>query len=105
MSGGAKHDNGKPPLTMIPRVAMEAEARVFSFGAKKYSKHNFTKGFDYSRLLDAAMRHITAYAWGEDADIESGESHLAHARCCLAMLMQNIEDNVGLDDRYKGVKK
>ena len=99
--GGVKHDNGKPPLSLIPRAALMLEAQVLAFGADKYGKFNFTKGFQQSRLLDAAMRHITAYAWGEDNATESGLSHLGHARACLAMLIQNIEDGVSTDDRYK----
>lgn len=94
-----KHDNGKPPLSLIPREALALEAQVFAFGAKKYGKHNFKKGMAWSRCLDAALRHIYAFADGEDLDPESGLSHLGHARCCLSMLIYYIENDRGTDDR------
>jgi len=101
MSGGTKHDSGKAPLSLIPRVALEAEAQVMGFGAKKYGRHNYKQGFEYSRLLDAALRHIHAFNDGEDNDPESGISHLAHARCCLSMLLECINIGTATDDRFK----
>lgn len=94
-----KKDEGKPPLSLIPRVALDAEAKVFGFGAKKYGRHNFKAGMDWSRVIDASLRHITAFADGEDLDPESGLSHIAHARASLAMLMYYVETKAGKDDR------
>ncbi len=103
--GGTKHDNGKPQLSLIPYSALEQEAKVMGFGAKKYSRHNYKKGFDYSRLIDAALRHVSQFNDGEDTDPESGESHLAHARCCLGMLIECIRLGTAKDDRYKRENK
>lgn len=103
--GGTKHDTGKPALSLIPRVALEAEARVFGLGAVKYERFNFKKGFKYSRLIDAALRHIIAFNDGEDLDLETKESHLAHARCCLAMLLDTISLGTAEDDRFKKESK
>lgn len=86
-SVGLKHDSEKPSISLIPRQAIEQEALVMMFGAKKYGKNNWRQGLAYSRLIDAALRHILAYADGEDLDPETGLPHLAHARCCMAMLM------------------
>ena len=96
-----KFDSGKPPIALISRVALEEEARVMAYGEKKYGTHNWRNGMDYSRLLDASLRHILAYADGEDKDPETGLSHLAHARCCLAFLSEYEQRKVGNDDRYK----
>lgn len=93
---GVKHDDGKPPISLIPRRAIEEEARVFGFGADKYGKGNWRGGLLYSRLIDAALRHVLAFADGENNDPESGLPHTAHARACLAMLMQIDES---WDDR------
>lgn len=82
-----KHDDGKPPISMIPRVAIEQEAQVLLFGAKKYGRDNWKKGMAPHRLYDAALRHILAYADGETTDPESGLPHLAHARCNLGFLL------------------
>jgi hypothetical protein len=98
--GGIKHDSEKPKLSLIPRAALEEEARVFEFGANKYGRDNYKKGMAYSRLIDAALRHIIAFSDGENLDAESSLSHLGHARCCLAMLLYYINNNVGKDDRY-----
>lgn len=96
-----KFDTGKPPLSLISRAALEEEARVMAFGAQKYDAHNWRKGMDFSRLMDAALRHIYAFADGEDKDPETGLSHLAHARCCLAFLIEYEGTKIGTDDRFK----
>lgn len=98
---GTKNDSGKAPITLISRTAIELEAQVMAFGARKYARHNYKKGFDYSRLLDAAIRHILAFSDGEDLDQESGLPHLAHARCCLGMLIECQKLGTAIDDRYK----
>lgn len=98
---GTKADSKKPPITIIPREALEQEAQAFAFGANKYGKYNFRKGIEYTRLLDAVMRHTLAFTDGEDFDPESGESHLAHARANLAMLIYMVKHKSELDDRYK----
>lgn len=96
-----KYDMGKPPLGLISRTALEQEAMVMAFGAKKYGMHNWRKGMDFSRLADAALRHVYAFLDGEDKDQETGLSHLAHARCCLAFLLEYEGKRIGTDDRYK----
>lgn len=98
-SGAVKFDAGKAPLSMIPLEALTAEAQVFAFGAKKYGKSNYKSGMTWTRVIDAALRHINAYASGEDKDPESGMSHLAHAKCCLSMLIFYAENKKGTDDR------
>lgn len=97
---GVKFDNGKPPLGLIPRQALEAEARVMAFGAEKYGRDNWRGGMDWSRLTDAALRHITAFVDGEDLDPETGLPHLAHARCCMAFLLAYGALELGQDDRH-----
>lgn len=97
---GVKHDQGKPPISLINRRALEEEARVMAYGAKKYAAHNWRKGISSSRLLDAALRHILAYADGENLDLETGLSHLAHARCCLAFQIELEHTHPKLDDRH-----
>jgi hypothetical protein len=101
---GTKHDNGKAPLHFLTREFLEGTAQAQAFGAKKYGDYNFCKGLAYTRLLDAAMRHLTAFAWGEDKDPESQESHISHAAANLNMLMFMIKNHPDLDDRYKPTK-
>lgn len=96
-----KYDQDKPPLDLIPYSALELEARVLAFGAKKYDRNQWRKGMDWSQLLAAAMRHIGAFNAGEDIDTESGLSHLGHARCCLGFLIEYQKEGLGIDDRYR----
>jgi hypothetical protein len=102
---GVKHDQEKPQLGLLPIEAIEAVGRVMTFGAKKYDADNWRKGFLYRRVLGAALRHIFAFIRGEDCDTESGESHLAHAACCVLFTLTFVlEGKNSLDDRYKGGK-
>ena len=96
-----KFDAGKPPLGLISRIALEEEAKVMEFGKQKYGTHNWRQGMDFSRLMDAMLRHTYAFADGEDLDPETGLSHLAHARCCAAFLLEYQGRKVGTDDRFK----
>ena len=98
-----KHDSGtdKPPMGLIPQASLKEVAKVLEFGAKKYARHNWRLGMDYSRLYDAAYRHIGAFIEGEDTDPETGLSHIAHATCCMLFLLEYTIKGSGTDDRYK----
>lgn len=100
---GTKYDGGKPDLSLLPKAGLEAAARAFMYGASKYSRNNYKKGMDWSRLVAAALRHLTAWNDGEVMDQESGLNHLDHALACLHMLAFYQEYNVGIDDRYQAV--
>jgi len=97
---GTKHDVGKPPMGLIDRYAAERLAEVMSFGAQKYGRDNWRGGFKYSRLYDAALRHIFAFIDGEDFDPESNLPHLAHAMCMIMFLLRMTNERPDLDDRY-----
>jgi hypothetical protein len=62
--------------------------------------HNWKGGIRCSRLVDAAMRHIIQFNEGETLDTDSGLPHLAHAGCCITMLLEMMMDRPDLDDRY-----
>lgn len=102
MDGSAlKFDAGKAPLELLPAPALEAIAEVLAFGALKYHSWNWARGFAWSRLIGAALRHLFAFARGEDRDPESGLSHLAHAGCCILFLITHERCKLGTDDRHK----
>lgn len=96
-----KHDQGKLPMSLLPTIALQEVSKVLDFGAKKYDAHNWRKGFVWSRLTDATLRHLLAWKEGEDLDPESGISHLAHAACNLMFLLEFEKTGKGKDDRYK----
>ena len=78
----------KPDVSLVPPVAILAEARVMQLGATKYGPYNWREKTVSARVYTAAgIRHILQWQDGEDIDPESGESHLAHARACLGILM------------------
>lgn len=105
MNKGIKNDNGKPQITLIPKDAIWGMANAFGYGAGKYGRHNFRAGIAFSRLADAAQRHLTAYMEGENNDPESGLSHLDHAMASLAMLKFMDVNRKEMDDRYVLEKK
>lgn len=94
-----KLDTNKPPMDLIPWEAMTGVAQVLDFGRQKYAPHNWRKGFLWSRLTAAALRHLFSWLSGEDNDPESGMSHIDHALCCLMFLTAHIKSGLGKDDR------
>lgn len=82
-----KADSGKPPLSRLPRAALEQTALVLEYGARKYTWDNWLKCDDVRRYHDAALRHIVADASGEPLDLESRLPHLAHAIASLMFIM------------------
>lgn len=89
---GTKHDHGKPILGAIPPHAELAVGRVLTFGAEKYARGNWDKVEGHeNRYMDAALRHLNAHRRGELTDSESGESHLAHAACCILFMLDKQE--------------
>jgi len=90
----------KPDLSLIPPPALLAEAKVMQLGANKYGAYNWREKTVRARVYTAAaMRHILAWQDGVDIDEESGESHLAHARACLGILIDAFARNKIDDDR------
>lgn len=99
---GVKYDQGKLPMHLLDRTALEAVAGVLQYGAVKYAPENWRGGIEYSRLIGAAMRHLHALNDCEDYDPESGHLHAAHAMCCLMMLIWMMKVRPDLDDRWRG---
>lgn len=88
-------------LGSLDPQALLTLAEVSGFGAQKYDRYNFLKGYDWSLSFDAAQRHLLQFWAGEDNDPESGLPHAAHAAWhCLAMLAF-LQRELGTDDRFK----
>ncbi len=102
---GIKFDSEKPDLSLLPKDAKEGIARAFMYGEKKYGRYNFMGGMEWSRLLAAADRHLTAFNAGEDNDSESGLNHLYHAGACIMMLITYQALSLGTDNRFKQPSK
>jgi hypothetical protein len=96
---GEKHDDGKAPIGLIPPWALWEVAKVLQHGAKEYSPWNWAKGMSWSRVYNAAQRHLLKWQMRESPDKDSGLSHLAHAACCLMFLITYELKGIGRDDR------
>lgn len=103
-TGGEKGQKDEA-YALIPVGPLAEVARVYGFGAEKYSDHNWRKGYPYSWSYSALQRHINAFWSGEDTDPESGRSHLAHAAFHLFSLMEFVNEELGEDDRYRKAKE
>ena len=90
----------KPPMHLIPPVAMVQEAQVMRLGADKYGPYNWREhSVAASVYVSAAQRHLLQWFDGESIDPESGASHLAHARACLGILLDAESLGQLVDDR------
>lgn len=96
-----KDDSEKPRFDLLPPNALFEVARVYTFGANKYSDHNWLNGtgLTYGRIFAAIMRHCFAFWSGENVDPETGLHHMAHAAFgCLALVEYSCVGK-GQDDR------
>lgn len=97
---GLKFDNEKTRHDLVPPFAQEQYAKVLSFGAKKYSPHNWENGILWSRIIGAIKRHTLAIERGEDYDPETGLLHSAHLMCEAGFLTEFYKIFPQGDDRY-----
>jgi hypothetical protein len=98
-SGGEKGMKDSQVGALDP-IAIWEVGRVAGFGATKYERYNFAKGYKWSLSYDALQRHLMQFWAGEDRDKESGLYHLAHAAWhCLALITFLIRGK-GTDDRF-----
>lgn len=98
-SGFVKHDAGKTRFSLVPPEARLEVAKVFTHGAKKYPPHNYRKGTEWSRYMDALHRHMNDFELGQNVDEESGLLTLAHVAACAMILISLQKLGRGTDDR------
>ena len=97
-TGAQKGRKGAELGALDPRALLRV-AEVAGFGARKYARFNFARGYAWSLSFDALQRHLLTWADGQEIDDESGLPHLAHAAWhCLALLTFAERDR-GTDDR------
>jgi hypothetical protein len=70
------------------------------FGGQKYAPLQWQRGFNFSRIIDAGLRHATAT---EALDEESGCPHYEHMLCCALFLVyfSQQESYAAFDDRVR----
>lgn len=94
---GIKYDSKKPRLGLLPPKAIYSISKVLTYGAQKYKQDDNWKHLSNGkkRYIDASLRHIFSYIDGDILDIETNESHLSHAICCLMFILE--QDLNGID--------
>lgn len=103
MEEAVKNDQDKIRVELLPVEALLDIAEVFTLGAKKYADWNYLngEGLKVSRVYASAIRHLFKWFMGEDNDSEWGKSHLAHAGCCVMMLIMIYKYRKDADNRLK----
>jgi len=97
---GHKSDDAKVRLELLPPDALVEIGKVLTLGALKYGDRNWERGIACSRVHGALLRHSLAWFGGEDADPETGLSHMAHcAANALFLLSYELRQFRKLDDR------
>ena len=98
-TGGAKGQKDAQISPLDPRALLRV-AEVAGYGAKKYDRVNYLKGFAWHLSFDAMQRHLLEFWAGENIDPESHLPHLAHAAWHCLALLAFLEKGLGTDDRY-----
>lgn len=94
----------KAPLGQVCPVADAHESCAMLDGDLKYGFRNWREKNVVARIyIDAALRHIQAWAEGEEVAEDSGVHHLGHARACLGILLDAQENGNLIDNRARGV--
>ena len=102
---GKRDNEGKPDMSLVSRALMRAVSRSMGYGLKKYGRDNYQKGGDkmsYNCIIACLLRHTFAVLSGEDMDEESGLLHTDLMAANVNMLVDLIEREKIVDDRYKG---
>lgn len=78
---------GKTRQTLLPQPLTDAEANLYTAGARKYAAWGWLEHpMDEEETLDSALRHIAKWRAGEIFDTETGAHHLTAARWNLGVL-------------------
>ena len=89
----AKHDAGKPMLSLVPPEIIYAIARVRQYGCEKYHDPDNWRKVSIERYWDAVLRHVLRAWWNPEAvDDESGLLHIEHVACNLAFILEMMRE-------------
>ena len=96
-SAGSK----KAPLCLLPSFPLHETSWVLKSGSLKYGKFNWRENkVCASTYRSAIQRHLDQWFDDlEDADHESGRSHLAHVIASACILMDAAKHGTLVDDR------
>lgn len=99
--GAMRFNDGKLEWSLVDFKSLEPMVRVLEFGAKKYSRDNWKRGLETTKIVESTLRHLFAFLDGETNDKESNLPHLGHAMCNLMFLQYMMDNKPEFDDRIK----
>jgi hypothetical protein len=105
VTGGVKDNASKPRVDLIPSKPLIGVGHVLAFGAKKYKPNNWRLGLRWSDTLGSAMRHLLAFADGQDLDPETGLPHIDQALAQVLFQSEYYHTNTGIDDRWSSTSE
>ena len=92
----------KAPMWLLPSTALIETAWAHQLGAERYGSYNWRSNkVNASTYVSAMLRHLMAFQDGQDADADSGRSHLAHIVANCNILMDAAACGTLIDDRPK----
>lgn len=90
----------KVPMSLLPVAGLIHEAMAMRDGAGKYGPHNWREYKVIASIyVDACIRHILDWFDGEECAPDSGQHHLGHAKACLGIILDAMENGKLHDDR------
>lgn len=107
MSADPKGEAGKLkcPMHLLPPCALQETAWVHGLGARKYGAWNWRENrVEAMTYVGAMLRHLMAWVNGEDADPDSGLSHLAHVAAGCNIVMDARQAGMLVDNRPGSVR-
>lgn len=103
VTGGVKDNASKSRVDLIPSKPLIGVGHVLAFGARKYKPNNWRLGLRWSDTLASAMRHLLAFADGQDLDPETGLPHIDQALCQVLFQSEYYHTKTGIDDRWSSL--
>lgn len=92
-----------PTLSVIPSAGLVHTGLAMVNGSDKYGRFNWREHPVKATIyLDAALRHLMAWADMEENAEDSGVHHLGHVMACCAILLDAQEAGNLIDDRVPG---
>lgn len=90
----------KAPIHLAPVAGIIHEAMAMRDGARKYGAYNWRAHEVIASIyVDACIRHIYSWLDGEECASDSGVHHLGHAKACLGIILDAMENDKLKDDR------
>lgn len=97
-----RHNAGKARVDWLPPDTLMALGSLMGdqMGeGKKYPARNWEKGMPHMTVYASLLRHLFAWANGEDVDPESGHLHAAHVHWNAMALHTYLVRGIGEDNR------